>query len=280
MASPTSGSALSRLSIVCGAMGAAGVTIRSFFGPDEDEASSSIRPTSPVEASGRSQGLRRRLGPLPVAPVATFGPGQDLAVCRELELDAREGQPHRAEPEAIRAVERQHRACLAEPVSLEDQDPECVEELGAFPRKRRATRPGEAQPSAQGLAELREDESARHGVLDPEPGRGRPPGLPAPTPPPDANRPGEDRPPEARAGLDVGQDPSVPIPEEPGHGADEVGPLLPELVRYPVQSLGEGGHQPKVRSHEALETGEGVREREEEQVDVAGSHRRRLRSRR
>src|SRR6185503_2074089 len=67
-------------------------------------------------------------------------PPEDLAVGRDLDLDARLGLAHRAELEVIEPVEGERGTGLGETVALEDQDARGMKELRDLLRERRAPR--------------------------------------------------------------------------------------------------------------------------------------------
>ena len=74
---------------------------------------------------------------------------------------------------------------------------------------------------------------------------------------------------ERRCGRHPGKDLRVHLLEHARHAAEEVRRDLPQVLRKPLQALGERGGQAEADPEEALHPGEGVREREEEEMDVA-----------
>ena len=75
-----------------------------------------------------------------------------------------------------------------------------------------------------------------------------------------------------RCGRHPGEDLRVHLLEHARHAAEEVRRDLPQVLRKPLDALGERGGQAEADPEEALHPGEGVREREEEEMDVALAH--------
>ena len=88
----------------------------------------------------------------------------------------------------------------------------------------------------------------------------------------DPQGPVEDPLAERRRGRHPGQDLRVHLLEHARHAADEVRRDLPQVLRKPLDALGERRGQAEADPEEALHPGEGVREREEEEMDVALAH--------
>ena len=66
-----------------------------------------------------------------------------------------------------------------------------------------------------------------------------------------------------------GENPRVHLLEYPRHAADEVGLDLGEVLPEPVDVLGERRGEAPIDPREGLEPAEGVRQRQEEEMDVA-----------
>ena len=115
--------------------------------------------------------------------------------------------------------------------------------------------------------QLAEHELVRERALEPQSGGQRLAALLVSAHlPAHADRPVEDRLLGRRAGLDAGQDLRVDLLEHTRHAADEVRAHFFEVVADLVEVLGEGRAEPAIDAEERLEPGEGVRERQEEQV--------------
>ena len=122
--------------------------------------SSSSLPMSPVlsQPSGAEHG-GRRLGLLVVALEDGLRAHLDLAVVGDPDLEARQRLPDRAEAVDVGPVRAAGGRALGEAVALRDADPDRVEELDDLLRERSAARAGHAEPAAERLADLAEDES-------------------------------------------------------------------------------------------------------------------------
>src|SRR5579885_3775662 len=88
-----------------------------------------------------------------------------LALRVGLDFDAGERQPDRADAIIFGTVRRDD-ARLGHAVALKNPDPSAEEGVGERGRKRRAAGDEEAQPTADALAPLREDEPARDLLLN------------------------------------------------------------------------------------------------------------------
>ena len=91
---------------------------------------------------------------------------QDLAVVGDPDLDAGQRLADGAELEGRRAVDGRGGRHLGEPVALEHEDVDRVEELGDLARERRAAGVRDAQAAAEPLLDLRVDEPVGDPVLD------------------------------------------------------------------------------------------------------------------
>src|SRR5213076_1273877 len=86
-------------------------------------------------------------------------------------LDPRQRLADGAELEAGGSVEGQGRTRLGEPVTLQEQDPRGVEELGDVTRQGRAPGDCPLEPPAERRVELRKNELVSELALQLEPGR-------------------------------------------------------------------------------------------------------------
>ena len=161
-------------------------------------------------------------------------------------------------------------AGLGEPVALDDEHPERMEELEHVGAERRGTRDADAKAAAQLLLDLLEDEPVGHALLQREEGGHRPAGAPqAARPCPDAERPAADRPLQAAAALDLVEDAGVDLlvdardrrQDGRAHGAER----LADAGRLRDERHRRAG----VRGRLVREPAEGVGERQEEQDHVA-----------
>ena len=195
--------------------------------------------------------------------------GEDLAVGRDPDLDARVRTPHGAEPEPVAPVGGEDGTRFRQPIPFQDEDTEGVEELGNLRRERRPAGEAHAKPPSEGGVDLPVDQPPGEGALEaqdranPSPVADRRAGAPA-----HGDGPFEEAPPGGRCRLDAGQHARVYALEDTRHAAEEVGPHLTEILREPVEALRKGGRQSLVHSDERLEATEGVGQREKQQVDV------------
>jgi hypothetical protein len=116
----------------------------------------------------------RRLFVVVVAGEDGVRPDEDLAVLGEPQLHAGERPPDRSELERARPVDRCGRRHLREPVALEHEDVDRVEELGDLAGERRAARVRDPEPAAEPLLHLRVDEAVGEAMLSCEERRHRP----------------------------------------------------------------------------------------------------------
>src|SRR5216684_1137937 len=235
------GSALSRFSMFWGAMFMPpAVTMRSFLrSVMKRKPSSSKRPMSPVanQPSGRK--------------TSRVASAEDLAVRRDLHLDAGHGLAHRAELEGVFAIVGEDGARLREAVALEDEDARGVKELGDVAREGRATRDGEPQATAQSRVHLREHELVGDRVLHAQPGRHGSSGLlEARDLLAHADGPPEDLPLEGRASVGLGESARVDLLEHARDAADEVRASLGQVLAQLVDALREGRAEPAVHPYE------------------------------
>ena len=135
--------------------------------------SSSISAMSPVRSHPSvAEDLARRLLVLVVAGEDRLAADQQLAVVGEPAPRSRgaAGRPCRS-LKRVGPVDRAGGRALGQPVALEDEDVERVEELDDLARERRAARDRDAQPPAEPLLHLRVDEPVGEAVPEREPPR-------------------------------------------------------------------------------------------------------------
>ena len=122
--------------------------------------SSSISAMSPVlQPPVGVEHLAGRLLVLVVAGEDRLAADQQLPVVGQPHLEARQRRPDGAEPVAVGPVHGARRRALGQPVALEDEDVEGVEELDDLAGERRPARVRDAQPAAEPLLDLRVDEA-------------------------------------------------------------------------------------------------------------------------
>jgi hypothetical protein len=114
----------------------------------EDPDVAGVEPALAVDHLGRGVGI------VPVSLHHDGAPDQDLAVGRDLDLDARKGLPDRAELRALRRVAGDARRGLGHAVALKDRDADGVEEAHRVVGKGRAARHEEAELAPEPLAQL------------------------------------------------------------------------------------------------------------------------------
>ena len=136
------------------------VTMMSFFrSVIVMKPSSSIVAMSPgSEPAVLAEHRRRRLGILVVALEDRLAPDEQLPVLGELHLEARQRLADGAEAEGALRVRRRRGRALGQPVALDEQDVDRVEELGDLGRERGAARDGRVQAAAEALLDLGVDE--------------------------------------------------------------------------------------------------------------------------
>ena len=175
-------------------------------------------------------------------------------------------------------VARQDRAGLGQPVPFQDENACRMEELRDLGRQRSPARHAEAKPAAQSGPQLAEYQPIGEGLLDPEGRRNRSPFPAEPAgPTADLQCPVEDPLADRWRRLHPRQDLRVHLLEHSGHAAEEVRCHLPQVLRKPLDALGERGGQSQADPEEALHTGERMGEREKEEMDVSLAHPRGLR---
>ncbi len=102
-----------------------------------------------------------RLGILEVAVEDRVAADEDLAVGVESHVAALDGVADRAEAVIVGIVDAQRARCLGEPVALDHEHVQRVEELEDLDTQRRCARDAQAQAAPEALAHLREDELVR-----------------------------------------------------------------------------------------------------------------------
>ena len=118
-----------------------------------------------AEPAVRAEHLSGRLGVLEVALEDRLAADQQLPVLRQLDLDARQRPADRAEAVGLVRVRRSGGRALGQPVALDQEDVDRVEELGDLGRERRAAGDRQPQPAAEPLLDLRVDEPVGELVL-------------------------------------------------------------------------------------------------------------------
>ena len=189
---------------------------------------------------------------------------EDLAVRGDADLRAGERLPHGAELVPLEAVDRRDRGSLREPVPLEDENADGVQELGDLPGQGRPPRDEEAQPPAHPRPDLPEDQPVRDPVFQGE----ESPRLPALLAAPrrlaaDPEGPVEDRLLQPPVLLDLRQHAGVELLVEPGHAHHDFRTDRREILRDRLEGTGEGGDGHRVEGEEVLQAPEGVRHGEE-----------------
>ena len=191
-------------------------------------------------------------------------PDEDLAVRCDADLRPGERFPYGAELVPLDAVDRRHRRGLREPVPLEDENADGVQELRDFPGQGRPPRDEEAQPSAHPRPDLPEDQTVGDPVFQGE----ESPRLPAPLTAPrripaDPEGPLEDRLRKAPVLLDLRQHAGVELLVETWDAHHDFRTDRREILRYRLEGTGEGGDGHRVEGEEVLQPPEGMRQGEE-----------------
>src|SRR6266545_2482680 len=197
---------------------------------------------------------------------------QELAVRRELQLDAGQRRADRAEAEAVDAI----RSCAARPfgkaVRLDDQDAQRVEELDDLLRERRAAREANADATAEPFLHLREDEPVCDAALQREQRRDALVALDVGARAlADAQRPVDQ--PALDTGLlgELREHRAVDLLEHARHARENRGPHLRQRVGR-AQRVGEEGERvPDIGPRQVHQAAEVVRERQVEEHQVVRS---------
>ena len=150
-----------------------------------------------------------------------------------------------------------------------------MEELGDVARQRRPARDRPLQAATERRVQLAENELMRERALEAQRGGQRLAALLVPAHlAADAQRPVEDLLLRGRSRLHARENLRVDLLEDARHAADEVRPHLAEIVADLVEVLGERRAEAAVDTDERLESREGVRQRQKQQVHPPLLHRR------
>ena len=196
---------------------------------------------------------------------------QDLAVLVEPDLGALDRVADRAEAEVVGIVDAERARRLGQAVALDDEHAEGVEELEHVDAERRCAGDADAQPAAELLLHLGEDELVRDALLQ---RRAAPaPAVPARRRPAcaraDAECPEADRPLQAAAALDLVEHACMDLLVDARDGRQDRRVHGAERLADAGRLRHERDGRAVVRRRLVREPAEGVRERQEEEDDVA-----------
>ena len=200
-----------------------------------------------VEPAVHDRFVRRRLvAEVPLHHVVAAA--EDLAVVGDLDVHAPNGNPHRAEPEAVPAVHGDDRRGFGQSVALDHDPARGQEELGDVAGKRRPAGDEELHPPAHPGVELAEDQFGREAVLEFQTRRHRGAVLAMLAHlVPGGERPVEDLLLQGAAGGRRLEDPVPHLLVEPGHARHHRGVDLPDVLDQRVHALGDRDRDPGVR---------------------------------